>query len=66
MNGYVDLMTVQLLCEERLRTRRREPVDRSPSRATRSCMAAERRAGDTSGLIHALQSATRAVASYLV
>jgi hypothetical protein len=66
MNSIFDLMMVQAICEERLSNRRRERVNLGPFWAKRSQMAVEGRTGNTSGFVHALQSAARAVMSYVL
>jgi hypothetical protein len=66
MYNNFDLLMALMIYEERLRWRRRESVDLGPFWAKRSQMAVEGRTGNTSGFVHALQSAARAVLSYVL
>jgi hypothetical protein len=65
MNGIYDLQLVQAICEERLRMRRREPVDLGLFRLRRSKAVVQGRTSKVSGCVHVLQSAARSVVSYL-
>jgi hypothetical protein len=60
MGLYVDVNTLKMEYEERIR-KRREPYAKGPFFGTRS----KPRKGEQAGLVQALQSAARAVAALL-